>query len=58
VLTPVDRPGKGLRNQYQKSQNQLLATESDIPLAQMARGRISSVSTHATGPQEAAKKAL
>lgn len=37
--------------------NQLLATERDIALARICKGKISPVMTHAMGPQVEAKKA-
>ena len=39
-------------------QSQLDATESDIALARIWRGKISPVMTHAMGPQVAAKAAM
>jgi hypothetical protein len=41
-----------------KFQSQLEATERDMPLARMLRGKISPVMTHATGPHEVAKNAM
>jgi len=41
-----------------KFSSQLEAVEMDIDLARTLRGYISEVTTHATGPQEEAKKKM
>ena len=41
-----------------KFHNQFEAVDNDMPLARMERGKISPVTTQATGPQEIAKNAM